>query len=129
MSAPYGLKLKKAIANGNWSDTSTWGGGVKPVAGDVVATNGFDVTVDEDVEVYHITNVPVQDYRTRATPAMTSHITTDSISGLNGEVVEYGPADEVYNSPKEDYTKKLLSAIPRGIPRGISEDMINSYMH
>jgi hypothetical protein len=90
MSAPYGLKLKKAIANGNWSDTSTWSGGVKPVAGDVVATNGFDITVDEDVEVYHITNVPVQDYRTKATPSMSSHVTTDSISGLNGEVVEYG---------------------------------------
>jgi len=90
MGAPYGLKLKKAITNGNWSNTSTWNGGVKPVAGDVVATNGFDITVDEDVEVYHITNVPVEDYRTKATPIMTSHVTTDSISGLNGEVVEYG---------------------------------------
>ena len=98
MSAPYGLKLKKAIANGNWSDTSTWSGGVKPVAGDVVATNGFDITVDEDVEVYHITNVPVQDYRTKATPVMTSHITTDSIAGLNGEVVEYGYSPATFST-------------------------------
>lgn len=29
-----------------------------------------------------------------------------------GEIVEYGSAMEVYNSPQNDYTKKLLSAIP-----------------
>lgn len=29
-----------------------------------------------------------------------------------GKVVEYGPALEVYNSPENEYTKKLLSAIP-----------------
>ncbi|MBW3694619.1 ABC transporter ATP-binding protein [Vibrio sp. T187] len=29
-----------------------------------------------------------------------------------GEIVEYGTALEVYNSPQNDYTKKLLSAIP-----------------
>jgi hypothetical protein len=98
MSAPYGLKLKKAIANGNWSDTSTWSGGVKPVAGDVVATNGFDITVDEDVEVYHITNVIVENKRTKATPIMTSHVTTDSIGGLNGEVVEYGHSPSQFST-------------------------------
>ncbi|WP_394247349.1 ABC transporter ATP-binding protein [Vibrio profundi] len=29
-----------------------------------------------------------------------------------GEIVEYGSAMEVYNNPQNDYTKKLLSAIP-----------------
>jgi len=29
-----------------------------------------------------------------------------------GEIVEYGSALEVYNNPQNDYTKKLLSAIP-----------------
>jgi len=29
-----------------------------------------------------------------------------------GEIVEYGKADEVFLNPKDDYTKKLLSAIP-----------------
>ncbi len=29
-----------------------------------------------------------------------------------GKVVEYGRAQEIYNSPENDYTKTLLSAIP-----------------
>jgi len=30
----------------------------------------------------------------------------------SGEIVEYGEADEVFLTPKHDYTKRLLSAIP-----------------
>ncbi len=29
-----------------------------------------------------------------------------------GKIVEYGEADEVFHNPKDDYTKRLLSAIP-----------------
>ncbi|MFI9242836.1 dipeptide ABC transporter ATP-binding protein [Streptomyces sp. NPDC053086] len=29
-----------------------------------------------------------------------------------GRLVEYGPADEVYDSPREPYTKQLLAAVP-----------------
>ncbi|MER5860560.1 MULTISPECIES: ABC transporter ATP-binding protein [unclassified Streptomyces] len=29
-----------------------------------------------------------------------------------GRLVEYGPADEVYDSPREDYTRQLLAAVP-----------------
>ena len=31
-----------------------------------------------------------------------------------GEIVEMGNADEIYNHPKTDYTKKLIGAIPKG---------------
>ncbi len=31
---------------------------------------------------------------------------------FSGKIVEYGEADEVFLSPKHDYTKKLLAAIP-----------------
>ena len=31
----------------------------------------------------------------------------------SGIVMEYGPANEVLNNPQNDYTKKLLSAVPR----------------
>jgi peptide/nickel transport system ATP-binding protein len=31
----------------------------------------------------------------------------------SGKIVEYGEADEVFLNPKDDYTRKLLSAIPR----------------
>lgn len=31
----------------------------------------------------------------------------------DGQIIEYGTGDEVLNSPKEEYTKKLMSAVPR----------------
>ena len=41
----------RAIANGNWSSTSTWNGGVVPGNGDTVYANGFNVTLDTDVNI------------------------------------------------------------------------------
>jgi peptide/nickel transport system ATP-binding protein len=29
-----------------------------------------------------------------------------------GRIVEYGPADEVYDNPREPYTRQLLAAVP-----------------
>ena len=38
----------------------------------------------------------------------------DNIAVKNsGKIVEYGPAEKVFNEPEDDYTKKLLAAIPR----------------
>ena len=31
----------------------------------------------------------------------------------NGRIIESGDADELFNSPKEEYTKSLIDAIPR----------------
>ena len=31
-----------------------------------------------------------------------------------GKIVEQGVADEIYNNPQEEYTKRLISAIPKG---------------
>ena len=31
----------------------------------------------------------------------------------NGRVIENGPAEQIYNQPKESYTRKLIDAIPR----------------
>lgn len=63
------MGLKVAVANGNWSNPSTWNGGVLPVAGDVVASNGFTVTIDQNVNVDSITNTAVS--ISTATAAMT----------------------------------------------------------
>ena len=30
----------------------------------------------------------------------------------SGELIEIGNSEDLYNSPKQDYTKQLLSAIP-----------------
>lgn len=43
---------------------------------------------------------------------------SDEIGVMNkGKIVEYATAEDIYKNPKEDYTKKLLSAIPKGVPK------------
>jgi ABC-type oligopeptide transport system ATPase subunit len=47
---------------------------------------------------------------------------SDSIAVMeNGKLVETGTADEVYNNPKNDYTKRLLAAVPVPDPRKMRE--------
>ena len=47
---------------------------------------------------------------------------SDRIAVMNGGVlVETGPAAEVYNNPKEDYTRALLAAVPVPDPRRMRE--------
>jgi ABC-type glutathione transport system ATPase component len=31
----------------------------------------------------------------------------------HGKMVEYGPTEQIFNTPREDYTRELLSAIPK----------------
>jgi hypothetical protein len=51
------MALRVAVANGNWSNPAIWNNGVLPVAGDIVASNGFTVTIDQDINVDRLTNV------------------------------------------------------------------------
>ena len=47
---------------------------------------------------------------------------SDRIAVMNrGELVEIGPAEEVYRNPQDDYTKALLSAVPIPDPRAMKE--------
>lgn len=50
------MALRVAVASGNWSNSATWYLGVKPTAGDIVAANGFTVTIDENINVDSLTN-------------------------------------------------------------------------
>ena len=43
------MATRRAIANGNWSATATWNGGVVPTNGDTVYANGFNITLNVDV--------------------------------------------------------------------------------
>ncbi|HEY1083745.1 MAG TPA: ABC transporter ATP-binding protein, partial [Prosthecobacter sp.] len=44
--------------------------------------------------------------------AVVRHMSDDIIVMNRGEVVESGPADEVCERPKHDYTRRLLASIP-----------------
>jgi peptide/nickel transport system ATP-binding protein len=33
----------------------------------------------------------------------------------NGEIVEMADSDEIYRHPKQEYTRRLLSSIPKGL--------------
>lgn len=46
----------KAVANGNWSNTATWDGGILPTSADDVFANGFTVTIDGTFTVLTIRN-------------------------------------------------------------------------
>ncbi|OIQ19704.1 MAG: ABC transporter ATP-binding protein [Bacteriovorax sp. MedPE-SWde] len=42
----------------------------------------------------------------------------DEIGVMNkGQIVEYGPSEEIYQNPKDPYTQRLLGAIPLGVPK------------
>jgi hypothetical protein len=49
----------KAQANGNWSATATWAGGVVPVAGDAVWANNFTITLNQDINVTSLNTTAV----------------------------------------------------------------------
>lgn len=46
--------------------------------------------------------------------AVVKHISDEIMVMNQGEVVEIGDSDEIYHGAKQDYTRRLLAAIPRG---------------
>src|SRR5690349_16248589 len=49
----------KAQATGNWSAGATWSGGVPPGVNDVGFSNGFAVTIDQDITCQAISNAAI----------------------------------------------------------------------
>jgi uncharacterized Zn-binding protein involved in type VI secretion len=50
------MAVRYAVATGNWSDTATWNGGTLPTSADDVYSNGFTVTIDQDINVTTLRN-------------------------------------------------------------------------
>jgi hypothetical protein len=50
------MAVRYAVVSGNWSSTSTWNGGTLPTTGDIVASNNFTVTIDQNINVDSLTN-------------------------------------------------------------------------
>jgi hypothetical protein len=71
------MGLKVAVANGNWSNPATWVSGVLPRVDDVVASNNFTVTIDQNVTVIQLTNTAQP--ALRSNPVMTSPTTPSGI--------------------------------------------------
>ena len=45
---------------------------------------------------------------------------SDELAVMNkGQVVEMADAVQIYENPQDEYTKQLLSAIPKGLPKGL----------
>jgi hypothetical protein len=51
------MAMKYAVADGNWSSTSTWNSGTIPATGDDVYANNHTVTVDQDITPNSLRNV------------------------------------------------------------------------
>ena len=77
------MGLKVAVASGNWSNPSTWNGGLLPTTEDVVASNGFTVTIDQNVNVDSITNAATAPVS--AVPIMTGSTTPLGIVTVSTE--------------------------------------------
>jgi hypothetical protein len=75
------MGLRVAVANGNWSNPAIWNGGVLPTVGDIVASNNFTVTIDQNINVDVLTNTAqaIVD----AVPLMTSNTTPSGIADSN----------------------------------------------
>lgn len=50
------MAIRWAVATGNWSNTATWDGGTLPTSADDVYSNGFTVTIDQNVTVLSLNN-------------------------------------------------------------------------
>jgi oligopeptide transport system ATP-binding protein len=55
---------------------------------------------------------------------------SDRIAVMNrGQLVELGPAEEVYTKPQQEYTKALLAAVPIPDPRKMQERKVERRKH
>ena len=71
------MGLRVAVASGNWSNPAIWNGGVLPAAGDLVASNTYTVTIDQNINVDSITNTAQA--IVGAVPSMTSNTAPSGI--------------------------------------------------
>ena len=75
------MGLKVAVANGNWSNPATWTGGTLPQTDDTVASNGFTVTIDQNITADSLTNSAQTN--TGIVPIMTSNTTPVGVAFSN----------------------------------------------
>jgi len=77
------MALRVAVANGNWSNPATWNGGVLPNSEDIIASNNFTVTIDQNFTCVSLTNRAYS--AVSETASMTSNTTPSGIASSNDE--------------------------------------------
>lgn len=77
------MGLKVAVANGNWSNPATWNSSSLPKVGDIVASNNFTVTIDQNANISLLTNTAQTGAGTMV-PTMTSATTPSGIVTSSG---------------------------------------------
>jgi hypothetical protein len=92
------MALRVAVANGNWSNPATWNNGVLPVTGDVVASNNFTVTIDQNINVELLTNTSQLSFG--AVPKMTSNTTPEGIADQSST---YGSGDLAWRAFAQNF--------------------------
>jgi hypothetical protein len=93
------MALRVAVATGNWSNPAIWNGGVLPSPGDIVASNNFIVTIDQNVNVDTLTNASRS--IVNAIPTMTSDTTPSGVASgffTNGGATHYKAFDKDVNN-------------------------------
>lgn len=81
------MPIRAAVVSGNWSSTSTWNNGVLPGSGDTVASNGFTVTIDQNVNVDSLTNAAMS--ATSMIPIMSGFTSPSGIVTSSGDFSGY----------------------------------------
>jgi hypothetical protein len=76
------MAQRAAVASGNWSNPAIWNGGILPEPGDIVASNGFTVTIDQNINVDSITNAATT--VVTEVPLMTSNTAPSGIASHSG---------------------------------------------
>lgn len=75
------MATRFAVVSGSWSNPAIWDNGATPTSVDNVYTNGFNITLDQNINVFQLTNqlspVRVPDL---ATQAMTSDTTPSGVA-------------------------------------------------
>lgn len=66
------MALRVAVASGDWSNPATWNGGVLPTVGDIVASNTYTVTIDQNINVDVLTNAALTN------PVITAQMTSNT---------------------------------------------------
>lgn len=123
------MALKVAVANGNWSNPATWNNGVLPAASDIVASNGFTVTIDQDINVDSLINTLALNYG--QVPNMTSNTTPEGIANQSSV---YGSTDLAWKAfDRDDISYWRSSVTPSWItyqfssPKIITSYYFNNY--